>query len=92
MYLVRQQRIILLALQSVVVLDPDLSKDYLDRIQNRTKEKRYNFDHAFGPECTNLVYINLFFNLVSLFPCIFYHFVSKITQLFDKQHCIFWMA
>ncbi|TXG60016.1 hypothetical protein EZV62_014589 [Acer yangbiense] len=39
--------------KEVVVLDPDLSKDYLDRIQNRTKEKKYCFDHAFGPECTN---------------------------------------
>ena len=34
----------------VVVLDPDLSKEYLDRIQNRTKEKRYTFDFAFGTE------------------------------------------
>ncbi|KAK8967836.1 Kinesin-like protein FLA10 [Platanthera guangdongensis] len=39
--------------KNVVVLDPDLSKDYLDRIQNRTKEKRYCFDHVLGPECTN---------------------------------------
>ncbi|KAL4179996.1 hypothetical protein AMTRI_Chr13g122990 [Amborella trichopoda] len=39
--------------KSVLVLDPDLSKDYLDRIQNRTKERRYCFDHAFGPQCTN---------------------------------------
>ncbi|KAH0460292.1 hypothetical protein IEQ34_010955 [Dendrobium chrysotoxum] len=39
--------------KNVVVLDPDLSKDYLDRIQNRTKEKRYCFDHVFGPACTN---------------------------------------
>ncbi|XP_020598093.1 kinesin-like protein KIN-8B [Phalaenopsis equestris] len=39
--------------KNVVVLDPDLSKDYLDRIQNRTKEKRYCFDHVFGHECTN---------------------------------------
>lgn len=37
------------------MLDPDLSKDYLDRIQNRTKEKKYCFDHAFGPESTNKV-------------------------------------
>ncbi|KAL9464087.1 hypothetical protein AB3S75_001813 [Citrus x aurantiifolia] len=40
--------------KEVVVLDPDLSKDYLDRIQNRTKEKNYCFDHVFGPGCTNL--------------------------------------
>lgn len=39
--------------KEVLVLDPDLSKDYLDRIQNRTKEKKYRFDHAFGPECSN---------------------------------------
>ncbi|XP_021273661.1 kinesin-like protein KIN-8B isoform X3 [Herrania umbratica] len=40
--------------KEVVVLDPDLSKDYLDRIQNRTKERKYSFDHAFGSHCTNL--------------------------------------
>lgn len=45
----------LIIMQGVIVLDPDLSKDYLDLIQNRTKEKRYSFDHAFGPECTNTV-------------------------------------
>ncbi|XP_016899280.2 kinesin-like protein KIN-8B isoform X3 [Cucumis melo] len=39
--------------KEVLILDPDLSKDYLDRIQNRTKEKQYCFDHAFGPESTN---------------------------------------
>ncbi|XP_056171724.1 kinesin-like protein KIN-8B isoform X2 [Syzygium oleosum] len=39
--------------KEVLVLDPDLSKDYLDRIQNRTKEKKYCFDHAFGPDCSN---------------------------------------
>ncbi|XP_043709084.1 kinesin-like protein KIN-8B [Telopea speciosissima] len=38
----------------VIVLDPDLSKNYLDRVQNRTKEKRYCFDYAFGPQCTNM--------------------------------------
>ncbi|KAI5684405.1 hypothetical protein M9H77_05633 [Catharanthus roseus] len=38
----------------VLVLDPDLSKDYLDRIQNRTKDRRYTFDYAFGPSSTNL--------------------------------------
>ncbi|CAN6450023.1 unnamed protein product [Victoria cruziana] len=46
--------------KGVVVLDPDQSKNYLDRIQNRTKEKRYSFDHAFGPGCTNTdVYRNI---------------------------------
>ncbi|KAK6923210.1 Kinesin motor domain [Dillenia turbinata] len=40
--------------KEVLVLDPDLSKDYLDRIQNRTKEKKYSFDYAFGPDSTNL--------------------------------------
>ncbi|KAI4327280.1 hypothetical protein L6164_019760 [Bauhinia variegata] len=40
--------------REVLVLDPDQSKDYLDRIQNRTKEKRYCFDYAFAPDCTNL--------------------------------------
>jgi kinesin family protein 18/19 len=39
--------------QVVVVLDPDLSKEYLDRVQNRSKEKKYAFDVAFGPESTN---------------------------------------
>ncbi|XP_024027036.1 kinesin-like protein KIN-8B [Morus notabilis] len=40
--------------KKVLVLDPDLSKDYLERIQNRTKEKKYSFDYAFGPDSTNL--------------------------------------
>ncbi|KAI7739147.1 hypothetical protein M8C21_023367 [Ambrosia artemisiifolia] len=39
--------------KEVVVLDPDLSKDYLDRIQNRTKERRYGFDYAFAPDSKN---------------------------------------
>ncbi|KAK3011182.1 hypothetical protein RJ639_011461 [Escallonia herrerae] len=39
--------------KEVLVLDPDLSKDYLDRIQNRTKERRYSFDYAFGPDSAN---------------------------------------
>lgn len=41
--------------QVVVVLDPDVSKEYLDRVQNRSKEKKYAFDIAFGAESTNLV-------------------------------------
>lgn len=50
----------------VVVLDPDLSKDYLDRIQNRTKEKKYCFDHAFGPQCSNLdTYQKCISNIIS---------------------------
>ncbi|KAM0032373.1 putative plus-end-directed kinesin ATPase [Helianthus debilis subsp. tardiflorus] len=40
--------------KEVVVLDPDLSKDYLDRIQNRTKERRYTFDYAFAPDSKNV--------------------------------------
>ncbi|MCL7036976.1 hypothetical protein MKW94_019381 [Papaver nudicaule] len=39
--------------KEVVVLDPDLSKDYLDRMQNRTKEKKYMFDYAYGPNSKN---------------------------------------
>ncbi|KAL3844692.1 hypothetical protein ACJIZ3_002095 [Penstemon smallii] len=39
--------------KEVLVLDPDLSKDYLERIQNRTKERRYTFDYAFGPNSIN---------------------------------------
>lgn len=42
-------------LQVVVVLDPDIHKDYLDRVQNRSKEKKYVFDIAFGPDATNQV-------------------------------------
>jgi len=38
----------------VLVLDPDESKDYLDQVQNRTKEKRYTFDVAFDPGATNV--------------------------------------
>ncbi|KAG2427248.1 hypothetical protein HXX76_012444 [Chlamydomonas incerta] len=37
----------------VLVLDPDDTKDYLDQVQNRTKEKRYTFDIAFGANSTN---------------------------------------
>jgi kinesin family protein 18/19 len=37
------------------VLDPDTSKDYLDRVQNRSKEKKYAYDVAFGPEAKNVV-------------------------------------
>ncbi|KAD4888320.1 hypothetical protein E3N88_20393 [Mikania micrantha] len=40
--------------KEVVILDPDLSKDYLDRIQNRTKERRYTFDYAFAPDSKNV--------------------------------------
>lgn len=42
-------------LQNVAVLDPDISKGYLDLIQNRTKEKRYSFDHVYAPGCSNTV-------------------------------------
>ncbi|GLJ30794.1 hypothetical protein SUGI_0610950 [Cryptomeria japonica] len=37
----------------VVVSDPESSKDYLDRVQNRRKDKIYAFDFAFGPQLTN---------------------------------------
>ncbi|KAK9097058.1 hypothetical protein Sjap_022555 [Stephania japonica] len=40
--------------KEIIILDPDLSKDYLERVQNRTKEKKYCFDYAFGPESANL--------------------------------------
>jgi kinesin family protein 18/19 len=39
----------------VVVLDPDVSKEYLDRVQGRSKEKKYAYDVAFGAEATNEV-------------------------------------
>jgi kinesin family protein 18/19 len=42
-------------LQVVVVLDPDTTKDYLDRVQNRSKEKKYTYDVAFSPEAKNAV-------------------------------------
>ncbi|KAJ4759957.1 Kinesin-like protein [Rhynchospora pubera] len=46
--------------KNVVVLDPDLSKDYLEIIQNRTKERRYSFDHVYAPGCSNVdVYRNI---------------------------------
>ncbi|KAM0924929.1 hypothetical protein ACQ4PT_004805 [Festuca glaucescens] len=46
--------------KNVAVLDPDLSKGYLDLIQNRTKERRYSFDHVFAPGCSNTdVYKNI---------------------------------
>ncbi|BBN02137.1 kinesin family member 19 [Marchantia polymorpha subsp. ruderalis] len=37
----------------VVVLDPDTQKEYLDRVQGRSKEKKYAFDIAFGASATN---------------------------------------
>ena len=37
----------------VYVLDPDEEKQYLDRIQHRTKEKSYAFDKAFSVEASN---------------------------------------
>nr|GMC99184.1 kinesin-like protein KIN-8B isoform X1 [Ipomoea batatas] len=40
--------------KEVLVLDPDLSKDYLERIRNHTKERRYSFDYAYGPNSNNL--------------------------------------
>ncbi|KAI4985132.1 hypothetical protein ZWY2020_017762 [Hordeum vulgare] len=46
--------------KNVAVLDPDVSKGYLDLIQNRTKEKRYSFDHVYAPGCSNTdVYKNI---------------------------------
>lgn len=44
----------------VVVLDPDLQKEYLDRVQNRSKEKKYAYDVAFGAEARNVVICQLF--------------------------------
>jgi hypothetical protein len=46
-------------LQVVVVLDPDTNKDYLDRVQNRSKEKKYAYDVAFGAEAKNAVMLSL---------------------------------
>lgn len=40
--------------KEVLVRDPDVSKEYLDRIQNGKKERKYTFDYAFGPNCSNL--------------------------------------
>lgn len=52
--------------KEVLVLDPDLSKDYLERIQNRTKEKKYSFDYAFGRDSTNSdVYTNCISSVIS---------------------------
>ncbi|KAG6492486.1 hypothetical protein ZIOFF_047449 [Zingiber officinale] len=36
-----------------LVVGLDMSKDCLDLIQNRTKERRYNFDNVFGSSCSN---------------------------------------
>lgn len=70
--------------QEVLVLDPDLSKDYLERIQNRTKEKKYCFDHAFDPECTNLV--SLIFELIGLLKlCCFSIYQWKTIGGSDKM-------
>lgn len=37
------------------MLDPDTNKDYLDRVQNRSKEKKYAYDVAFSAEAKNAV-------------------------------------
>eukprot|EP00878_Enallax_costatus_P035211 GHUV01039216.1.p1 GENE.GHUV01039216.1~~GHUV01039216.1.p1 ORF type:complete len:132 (+),score=39.53 GHUV01039216.1:428-823(+) len=37
----------------VVILDPDEVKDYLDQVQNRTKEKKYTFDVAYDTKVCN---------------------------------------
>ena len=39
--------------RTVVVLDPDDDKRYLDRRGGRTKERRYTYDRAFGKRATN---------------------------------------
>jgi hypothetical protein len=36
-----------------VVLDPNVSKDYLDLIQNQTQERRHTFNHLCAPGCSN---------------------------------------
>lgn len=42
----------------VVVLDPDEIKDYLDQVQNRTKEKKYTFDVAYDTKvCCRLCWV-----------------------------------
>ena len=38
---------------TVVVMDPDEEKAYLDQVQGRTKSKRYTFDVAFSGTATN---------------------------------------
>ncbi|CAI5461006.1 unnamed protein product [Closterium sp. Yama58-4] len=40
---------------TVVVLDPDVDKQYLDKIQHRTKEKHFSFDRAFSGISSNVV-------------------------------------
>lgn len=62
------------------MLDPDLSKNYLVRIQNRTKEKKYCFDHAFGPNRTNVV------------CCIFHVVKSCILYVHFDQRCVTFLA
>lgn len=74
----------MLDLQEVLVLDPDLSKDYLDRIQNRTKERRYTFDYAFGPSSTNLVCIYYLVEFIFLFLL---SFVSVLRYSFSSLNC-----
>ena len=37
----------------VVVLDPDEEKHYLDKVQHRSKERRYTFDIALGKDANN---------------------------------------
>lgn len=51
----QKKRDILRVLDSklVTVLDPDTSKDYLDQMSGRNKEKSYTFDVAFDTKASN---------------------------------------
>lgn len=76
----------MLDLQEVLILDPDLSKDYLDRIQNRTKERRYTFDYAFGPSSTNLVCLYYLVEFI-FFILLLLSFVSVLRYSFSSLNC-----
>jgi hypothetical protein len=48
----------------VIKLDPDLSKDYLEPIQNWMKEKkRYTFDHVYAPGAP-IQYVRVYYVLL----------------------------
>ena len=65
--------------QLVFVLDPDEEKQYLDRIQHRTKEKSYAFDKAFSTDASNKVHLGIFYCDVAGQFSIILHTCRKCT-------------
>ena len=68
--------------QLVFVLDPDEEKQYLDKIQHRTKEKSYAFDKAFSVEASNKVCLQIFVRRVG--GPILTH-LTNVQEVYDQS-------